>query len=554
MMYELPATDAEGQARLRALENVQPMAVKPTSLVSYLSRGRLLIIGDETEVLAAGSRVADTLLCTGLVAVEDAQPKVSDVGGMTLIRGGAPELTGNLGSFRLALNVGGEAVPLEGLLGQQDTGFDIVLDLGQRPLFTAELLPPGYLAPGNDPEALSEAIESLPELTGEFEKPKFFNYNLDICAHGNSGLEGCRRCIDACPAEAIISVGDRIEVNPGLCQGAGSCATACPTGAITYAYPTVSDLLRHVRGLLGEYRKADGVAPALLFHDSGSAEQVEARLAAGMPERLLPVMVEEIGSVGMEAWMSCLAYGATGVVLAGSATTPMRVIREIDAQIKHARAILAGMGYADECVQRIDIEDEDATAASINVVPQAAIARPAKFEAPDEKRTILKFSIEHLYAQAPTKRRSAALSAGAPFGEIRVDKNACTLCMSCVGVCPASAVRDGQGLPQLNFHEWSCVQCGLCEAACPEDAITLNPRFVYDSKQREETRTLHEEQPFCCISCGKPFATQSMLDVMTKKLAGHWMFQSDDAMRRLKMCDHCRVKDMMKSQSPPGSA
>ncbi len=554
MTHDLPATGAEGQARLSALKNVTPMSVKPTSLVNYLSRGRVLIIGERDEVLAAASRVADTLFRTGLVPSAASVPEASVVDGMTLISGGAPELAGNLGNFRLTLKANGEPASLEDLIGQKDTSFDIVLDLSHQPLFTSELLPPGYLAPGQDPQALEEAIESLPELTGEFEKPKFFNYNLDICAHGSSGLEGCRRCIDACPADAIISVGDRVEVNPGLCQGGGSCTSACPTGAMTYVYPTVSDLLQHVRSLLAEYQKAGGEAPALLFHDPGSAEQIAAGLAGTMPERMLPLVVEEIGSVGMDAWMACLAYGASGVVLAGSATTPNRVVREIDFQIEHARAILGGMGYAAECIQRVDVDQDDATAAALAAVPAAGPPRPAKFAAPDEKRTILKFSIEHLYAQASGKKRSVALGEGAPFGEIKVDKKACTLCMSCVGVCPASAVRDGQGLPQLNFHEWSCVQCGLCEAACPEDAISLNPRFLYDSKQREEVRTLHEEQPFCCISCGKPFATQSVLDVMTKKLAGHWMFQSEDAMRRLKMCDHCRVKDMMKGQSPPGSA
>jgi len=140
------------------------------------------------------------------------------------------------------------------------------------------------------------------------------------------------------------------------------------------------------------------------------------------------------------------------------------------------------------------------------------------------------------------------MPAGAPFGEIKVDKDACTLCMSCVSVCPAAAVQAGGDLPQLKFVEWNCVQCGLCETACPEDAISLNPRLIFDTEARQSTRILHEEQPFCCIVCGKPFATQSVLDRMVKKLEGHWMFQSEEAMRRLQMCDTCRVKDMFQAE------
>lgn len=165
---------------------------------------------------------------------------------------------------------------------------------------------------------------------------------------------------------------------------------------------------------------------------------------------------------------------------------------------------------------------------------------------------MLRTAINHLFAEAPTRKKVEPLPAGAPFGRIRVDKSACTMCMSCVAVCPTSALREGQGLPQLNFVEWSCIQCGLCETACPEDAIQCEPRFLYNDNERSKARLLHEEQPMCCISCGKPFATRSTLDAMMKKLEGHWMFQSKAERRRLEMCDICRVKDMMRDQGGDG--
>ena len=137
---------------------------------------------------------------------------------------------------------------------------------------------------------------------GEFEKPRFFKYNPDICAHGASGLTGCTRCIDACPAGAIISMQDEVAVDPYKCQGAGACATACPTGAMTYVYPSVSDHLRKLAALLRAYRDSAGETPAILYYDAEAGRSRLQRLIAALPEHVIPFEVAELGSVGMDVW------------------------------------------------------------------------------------------------------------------------------------------------------------------------------------------------------------------------------------------------------------
>jgi hypothetical protein len=56
---------------------------------------------------------------------------------------------------------------------------------------------------------------------------------------------------------------------------------------------------------------------------------------------------------------------------------------------------------------------------------------------------------------------------------------------------------------------------------------------------------LYEERPFCCISCGKPFATRSIIEKMQHELGQHPMFQSRRARDRLLMCEACRVADVV---------
>lgn len=544
---ELPSDSPAGKARATALGSLGAMEAAPTGLVTYQSHGRLAIIGPEDASLRAARQLAAGMPVTVLVP-GPGRPDPGSVHGIVIVRGGAPEVQGRLGRFTVNLGTPEGAVALAEAAGLQAEHFDLVLDLGDAALIGFEVPPVGYFhAPAGDDKALARAMAELPELIGEFEKPKYFNFKPELCAHGRSELIGCTRCIDACPTFAITSADEVVSVDPYLCQGAGSCVAACPSGAMSYAYPAVSDLLARVRKLLDAFREAGGEQPGLVFHDSWSGRALFQNLAGGMPEDLLPLQIEEVGSIGMDTWLAALAYGARGVAVCMTGSTPRRMVRELEEQLGFAGAVLGGMGYAPGMLALIDTDRPEEVAAAWNGMPAASPVRPARFVAPDDKRGILRLAIEHLHRHAPAPRKTTELPAGAPFGEIRVDKAACTLCMACVSVCPAAALSPGGDLPQLKFTEWNCVQCGLCETACPEDAIRLQPRFLFDAELRQQPRVLHEEPPFCCVSCGKPFTTAGLLAKMQRKLEGHWMFQTESSRRRLQMCEHCRVKDMFRS-------
>jgi ferredoxin len=556
LMERLSSTTPAGRARQAALSAVDFGKRSPTSLVEYRSSGELLIIdrfrsaGDETRALEFAKTLSARLRCTvfmsGLAPTAASEPIEPELAakGVTVAVGRLTQLGGHLGQFVATLGTSNGEVNLARHLGKTREHFDLVLDLTLPPHFRQDLAPLGYYAPGNDREALGRALIELPDLIGEFEKPKFFNYDPDICAHGSRGVSGCTRCLSACPTTAISSIGDRIEVDPYLCQGAGSCATACPTGAITYAYPSLSDQLDGVRALLKSYREGGGTRACLLFHDVGAAKQALLPIADRLPEHVIPLEVEEIGAVGMDMWLAALAYGANHVVLFAPSAVPPSVRGEMAMQLEYAGAMLEGMGHARERLQLFGFDDTKQLLAALrDLTPQPEL-RSAGFAGLDEKRTVIRLAVDHLYGQAPTPTAVAALPTGAPFGEVQVARDGCTLCMACVSVCPHAALSDGGELPQLQFDEWNCVQCGLCARACPEQVITLVPRFVYDGEVRRNTRILNEDEPFCCVVCGKPFATQRMLNTMQEKLKSHWMFQKPDALRRLQMCEDCRVRDM----------
>jgi ferredoxin len=516
----LPVTTRNGQARAAALSAASASGCEPAGSVVYRSAGRLLVIGSAAAIrqTAAVLDSAAGISCTGLVN------NTNDT----------PVLSGYLGNFELQT---GAAEPQV---------YDLVLDLGSPPLLQSGLLPPGYFAPGADSTALQAALDAIPGLVGEFEKPKYFHYDASICAHGRSGITACTRCLESCPADAIRSLGERIEVNPNLCQGAGSCATACPTGAISYRYPRLADTLQRLRILLQAYHAAGGTNAVILFHDVTAGEDALTGMAAQLPERVIPVPVEEIGSVGMDTWLATLAWGAAAIVLLATPRVPASVRREVDHQLNVAGEILAGMGYPTAMLMLYRAGAAD-PAASFDALPATAGRAPATFAALDEKRSVIRLALEHLYAQAPAPRPLVSLPAGAPFGEVQVDNQRCTLCMACVSQCPAHALEAGNESPQLVFIEANCVQCGLCCRTCPEDAIAVAPRYLFDTQLRNMRRVLCEEESFLCIHCGKPFATRRVIEKITGKMKHHPMFQGP-ALERLKMCEDCRVKAMVAAE------
>jgi ferredoxin len=526
--------------------------VAPTTLVEYRSRGARVIIGPEAQAVTIAERLQPALRCTVVAAPGGAAPATPGKHPFPVVHEKVVQVSGHLGLFSVIVSA---PPPLGGINLIQKLGgvgdqahYDLVLDLSQPPLLDYDVAPLGYYAPGESAEALERALKELPEMTGEFEKPRFFHYNPDICAHGANGVTACTRCLDTCPTGAIHALGDEVAVDPYLCQGAGICASVCPTGAMGYRYPSLSGQLARVAMLLKTYRQAGGEPPLLLLHDAEGGRERVATLAAQLPEWVVPYEIAEIGSLGMDAWFAALAHGARAVALLPARATPPRVLDALNEQLRYGGALLAAMGYAPDQARLLG-GDDAAVLAALGAVPIGAAIPAATFGGVDEKRTMLRLAIEHLHQHAPRPQEVAALPAGAPFGEITVNGETCTLCMACVGACPVGALADGNELPQLNFVEANCVQCGLCAATCPEDAIALSARYLFDPLVRRTPRVLHEETPFCCISCGKPFATRKMMASMTEKLRGHWMFQGDEALRRVQMCADCRVRDLYRGSA-----
>ncbi len=510
--------------------------IPPT--VSYESRGNLVIIGPTRIIVDVAEQFTDLNSIT-LVSTESENQAHESA--RTVYFAKELSVKGFLGAFDIECVVNGEKVNLAKVtIGA--TAFDLVLDMKLDSVMTEQVPVPGYYPVGRGYPTLAQVLDELPDLVGTFDKPKYFRLNPDLCAHSSRGVKGCERCVDACPAGALTSEGTaesghHIQINPYLCQGVGTCATVCPTEAISYALPEAEKTQNFASRLLTNYKKEGGETPIIAFC-SDRHENFNVMALKTMPDHVIPVVLDEILSVGIDTWFSALVNGAAQVLFIASRRMPETIQRVLTQEVEIAQAFLTQLGLEPERVQVVYME-------ALNEM--TLIDTPLSIidgQLTGNKRERLMGALDHLAANNIEITEIQTMPSHAPYGTIDCETKDCTLCMGCVAVCPTRALHSDPDSPTLKFIEQDCVQCGLCVNACPEKALSMKVQMNWNQEQRQETQIMHKEDAACCLTCGKPFAPASMIEMLRTKLQGNPHFSDEASINRLYMCEDCRVKDI----------
>ena len=541
---------AEGSAFAKQAALLAEAAVpRPeTPSKDVVSEGTCLVLGRAETVLPVAERLSETLAVTCLLT--DTPDDISPDGRFDIATGGLKIAQGALGGFEITVDAfrtlepGGRGA---GRFGAATDGAkstcDIILDLrGSAPLFPADHKREGYVrADPGDPLAVERALSQARDLQGVFEKPLYIRFDATICAHSRASRTGCDRCLTVCPTGAITPDGDTVAIDADICAGCGACAAVCPSGAASYDDPPVATLFARLRTLASAYRQAGGVKPRVLFHEAewgGEMIRLSARFGRGLPADVIPVEVPTVEGVGHAEVLAALGVGFAEVALMPGPRSDRAVIeREL---------ALAGAMAGDAMVRVLDVGEPDAMEAALyDAAPGEPVASPIL--PLGGRRDVTRLAATALNGDEAV----LPLPAGAPYGAIEIDTEACTLCLACVSLCPAGALGDNPDKPSVRFQETACLQCGLCANACPETAITLVPQLDL-RKEALTYRTLNEEEPFECIECGTPFGVRSTIETIVAKLSDkHWMYKGSDQTRLIQMCDNCRVNAQYHQENSP---
>ncbi len=276
-----PTGVARDQRNAEARETVRQRISWPANLtpanVTYHSRGHALLLGSERDTRQAarilqGRGLASLTLVFTAPNAEGVDDGVNDsdllaateiLTTQALTRAQAEKLriSGHLGMFKTLLD-GDEPLDLARALIEREA-FDLVLDLNASPCLPVELPPPGYVVmQWQNVEQRNDILDDFVGLVGEFDKPRYFQVNSDLCAHSTSGNIGCTRCLDVCPADAISSIQGRIEshieIDPFSAKAWAVAPVPVPLALSNFAYRKRA--ASRIRSLLGWAPTAKRVA------------------------------------------------------------------------------------------------------------------------------------------------------------------------------------------------------------------------------------------------------------------------------------------------------
>lgn len=424
---------------------------------------------------------------------------------------------------------------------------DVFIDLrGGEPAFPSHEKRNGYFWADPDKKGELERIALVArERVGEFEKSVYYKLDTNLCAHSRASKVGCTRCLDVCPTEAIYSAGDFVQIDSNICAGCGTCASVCPTSAIDMNESPFESITQALSLMAKTYTEQTKEAPRLLVHTAEQGYQTiarHARHADGLADDLIPFAIEHTDRFGHAEMLAALGAGFAEVLLLADSEEDAAVL---EPQLQLTHAMLTGASSQSERIRLVSVKQLSSAAEHASTACDPVLLLGGR-------RDITRVTAAAITTKAGGSTDQAiALPTGAPYGAIEINSDKCTLCLACVSLCPTGALADHPDRPEVQFTENACVQCGVCESTCPETAIQLIPQLEL-SKSALEKRALHGEDPFECISCGKPFGVASTINRIVEKLEGnHWMYTNTDNLQLVKMCDDCRVKAQYHGESSP---
>lgn len=374
---------------------------------------------------------------------------------------------------------------------------------------------------------LQEAIEKVISYGGTYHFKNFVKYDQNICQYHERKLEEtCGKCAEVCPTVAVMKIDEERHLSFSHidCHGCGGCVSVCPSGALDYAQmprSAVSELSSFYKG-----------HTALIV----PAKMDAANLHVALPAGVLPLSIEGEKFLHEAHMMTLLQTSGNPIIfytdfISKGTGDVIRILNEIFQRRYGKQAI-----YVCENEQELEEAFEKATPLDECVY--------GFNEAGMAKREIFSARLAHLVGDQDL----GVVKTGehVHYGDITINEDNCTLCLSCVGACNVRALTAHPEDNTLRFNPSICTNCGYCEVSCPEkDCLSVVKDELHLEPAYFTQKIMAKDELFACVECGKEFATVKSVEKIANMMKP--LFLGDEIKTRsLYCCADCKPKIMLK--------
>lgn len=324
----------------------------------------------------------------------------------------------------------------------------------------------------------------------------------------------CRRCLDACPHEAVELTDEGIRLDAARCQNCALCTAACPTAALAADNLPRLDLLR--RAIKGE-RFSFACAPSGLAADAivPCLGAIDAAMLAYLAKRRIAAELR-----GSHHCAQC-AHGARGEAMLAAGLEAAAALEQAAAPEEWLGAALSEAPGAQE-------EKSDFRAGRRQLfrrligrgVDEVARAATPATELPVEEKAIRAGpwfvpEMRELLQIVCKRKDDAPFRIGShealPLMDIRL-RRGCTACEACFRVCPTGAmqIREDDASWNLAFAIDRCVGCGACLEVCQPRVLYAAESF--DAAPEREPAVLRQLAKQRCSRCDRFFVSPEPVD------------------------------------------
>lgn len=380
-----------------------------------------------------------------------------------------------------------------------------------------------------DPKVLGleGALNKVRKNEGIYHYKNYINYDPSICQYHERREEICGKCAEVCPTVAILKEDEskHLVFSHIDCHGCGGCISVCPSGALDY-----TQMPRSAFAHLSAYVK--NTIPLIIPHKM-DLNAIDIPLREGV----LPFMIEGEKYLHEAHLMNLLQTSGHPVIfytdfVSKGTGDAIAFINEIFERKYHKKAIY--LCETTQALQEIFKTLEPIPGRMYGINEQGL-----------RKREIFSARLAHLVGEEDLG--VVKMGEHIHYGDISINEDTCTLCLSCVGACNVRALTAHPEDNSLRFNASICTNCGYCEVTCPEkeclslvrDEMRLNPKWF-------SQRIMAKDELFKCTECGKEFATTKSVQKIASMMAP--LFAGDDVkMATLYCCADCKPKLMFKA-------